>query len=348
MKNGFCETGLTSPWLGQVAVNSLEDETDRKRGRNRAEPAERMAWVDERRAAIGSDAIAKADALIQDMCDRAARANARSYGELTITPAMAMALYDRNSGNRHVRTRYLKIAEDILQGRYTTNGETIIISRCGSLNDGQHRMLAVLWANKSIVTACCVGAERSTRETVDVGSARTVGDFLHMRGVTNAAKASAMVNYLWQYHKNRRFVSGTAARPTAQQALHLAESDPLIIDSVKTINATAARSLGGHAILATCYHIFRQYDEAMAKEFMVTLVDGIDVKKGSSIAKTRTRLMDKAMPPNAVGELVFKTWLDYLGMWPKSNNYFSVKGELPELPDSDSTKTSSQAKRSKT
>ena len=120
-----------------------------------------------------------------------------------LTPMLARVLLGRNDGNRCVRkSKVAQYKSDILAGRWSMNGEPIIVSRDGLLNDGQHRCLAVIEANAPIQVIIVFGVERETRETVDQGGARSASDIALMHHVPNAALASAIARMMIVYERN--------------------------------------------------------------------------------------------------------------------------------------------------
>src|SRR5688572_16689807 len=60
---------------------------------------------------------------------------------VTVSPALAILLLDRNSGNRRISDVNLdRIKRDIMASRFAFNGEAIVVSKDGRLIDGQHRL----------------------------------------------------------------------------------------------------------------------------------------------------------------------------------------------------------------
>jgi len=101
-----------------------------------------------------------------------------------ISPSRALALLARNPDNRKISRSVMKdFVHDIGAGLWKFNGEAIIIADVGLLNDGQHRLMAVIATGKTIEVMVVVGVPRESRMTLDVGKARTVADFLGMQGV---------------------------------------------------------------------------------------------------------------------------------------------------------------------
>lgn len=75
----------------------------------------------------------------------------RMYGELVfVTPAMAMVVLQKyNPGNRRqIIAQILKYARDMVDGNWFETGESVQFDTFGGLVDGQHRLLAILLAQK--------------------------------------------------------------------------------------------------------------------------------------------------------------------------------------------------------
>ena len=110
-----------------------------------------------------------------------------------VGPDLAAELLRNNPDNRFVRNgNYSKLVDDLRAGRWTFNGESILISKEGLLNDGQHRCLAVVETNVPIDAMMTFGLERASRVTVDQGGAKSAGDFLAMEKIPNSTNVAAI------------------------------------------------------------------------------------------------------------------------------------------------------------
>lgn len=113
---------------------------------------------------------------------------------LTITPDLADYILQKNMNNRSISNPSVKkMAGDIKNGDWQENGQSIIIDTEGNLNDGQHRLNAVMLAGKSIKTLVCFGVDRDTRLTVDVGKKRSVSDYLTMNSGIKYSKTVSTI-----------------------------------------------------------------------------------------------------------------------------------------------------------
>lgn len=98
-----------------------------------------------------------------------------------VTPALALALLERNVTNRPVaRERVDAYARDMLDGAWRANNQGIALGSDGTLYDGQHRLRAVVQANVPVRMVIARGLDVSTRATIDQGRVRSVGDTLRM------------------------------------------------------------------------------------------------------------------------------------------------------------------------
>ena len=118
----------------------------------------------------------------------------------TITPETATLYLQSNPKNRALNSRAVAtIAQDIATDRFILNGESIKFDQENNLLDGQHRLHGCVKANTPIETLVVRGLPRFSRQTVDVGTKRTLADIIRMdfglkdsTGVAAATKATYM------------------------------------------------------------------------------------------------------------------------------------------------------------
>jgi len=105
-----------------------------------------------------------------------------------ITPIIAKNLLAKNPNNRKLNENWaLRLAVDIDEGKWALNGETIIIDTDGNVLDGQHRLRAVVIADKSIMVNVARNVLAETKTTIDIGKSRTLADILTLSGNKNHA-----------------------------------------------------------------------------------------------------------------------------------------------------------------
>lgn len=230
---------------------------------------------------------------------------------VSLTPAMAEMLLGRNDKNRKVSARTVETyAHEIATGHWAFNGEPIIVSDSGELNDGQHRCLAVIEAQRPIDVILIVGIKRETRTTLDQGKTRTAGDYLSMEGMTNTNVLSAAANLAWQYRNRGMVVDGGSARATKSEVLDTVSENPGLIRSVGFVQTAAAKAVGGPTVLAAAHFILGTVNREDADYFIHSMMSGAGLKAGDPILYVRNRFVNErgALKTPAKIELIFKAW----------------------------------------
>jgi hypothetical protein len=100
---------------------------------------------------------------------------------ILITPEMAKEMLKKNVSNRAIRKVVVKgYADDMLAGAWRTTHQGIAFNSNGDLVDGQHRLSAIVLANKPIEMLICTYAENfgATNSPLDMHVKRTVSDIL--------------------------------------------------------------------------------------------------------------------------------------------------------------------------
>jgi len=124
---------------------------------------------------------------------------------LDIDNAMAQVLLDYNEGNRNIKPSKLdQYKRDMVEGRYKTNGESLIVAKSGRLNDGQHRLHAMLDTGLTFRSVVSFGVSPDAIETIDLGSARSAGDALSIDDVPNAATTSSLLKLMVSYERTMK------------------------------------------------------------------------------------------------------------------------------------------------
>lgn len=231
---------------------------------------------------------------------------------VTLTPVLAQLLLNRNPVNRPLSKRNASsIASDIASGRWAVNGEPIIVSDTGVLNDGQHRCSEVVRTGVSIETFIVFGPKEETRFTVDTGKSKTASNFLSMKGRKYTHALAAAVNYHLQWRKAGYIAYGGGITiPTKVEIVEAAEEMPGIDVSVE-FTAIAMKTIRCHAILAFCHYVFwKRSGRVAADDFMLRLIEGDGLKKGNPILYCRNRLLGlgRGATSNTRAELIFKCW----------------------------------------
>lgn len=228
-----------------------------------------------------------------------------------LTPALAEVLLRRNPANRAISAVTVEsYARDIANGSWRFNGEPVIVSSDGLLNDGQHRAQAVIDAKTAIDVVLIIGVERDTRTTLDQGKARAVGDYLAMEGHIDSFALAATAGYIWQWQSRGHLSTQRQHRPTKAEMKAVADSHPTIATSLASVKRKGSDAVGGRSMLAFCHWAFALTSSAAASsEFIASLINGIDLSARSPILYARNRLMaERRLTAHERAEIIFRAW----------------------------------------
>lgn len=214
---------------------------------------------------------------------------------LEVDPALAEKwLYSNSANYRLTRPRYVeRLARDIREGQWRVNGEPIVFDREGVLVDGQHRLAAVLAAEKPIITLVVYGVSIEDGLTVDTNMPRAFADHVRRLGLPYATGVASVTSRLWQWkHGNFRTTRYTATRTELAQLLS-ANLDEISRAALvgRRIYMSGLRVSIASLGLAHC--LFSEIDEADTAEFFAQLESGDNLAKGDPVYALRRVLISK-------------------------------------------------------
>ncbi len=228
----------------------------------------------------------------------------------SLNPGLANVIEQRNPDNRSIRqTKVEQYASDMRSGRWAFNGEPIIVSDDGLLNDGQHRIRALIDANICLPFLFVFGLPRASRLTLDQGSARSASDFLGMEGVENAASSAAIARQLLAYNLSEGLAMPTRGITNAE-VLARTHSDHRIKEAAHvavTLGKHSAKYVAGTTI-GFCFYLFSAIDENDATEFLTQVCKGANLKPGSPALAVRERLLAVGKSRQAKAAILFRGW----------------------------------------
>ena len=114
-----------------------------------------------------------------------------------VTPVLAGWILNLNTGNRPLADAAVDRFVAILKsGQWVNTGEPVILSREAVLNDGQHRLTAIVRSGISAVLDIRFGIERAAFAATGTGTRRTAGNVLAIAGKPNASLQAAIARLL--------------------------------------------------------------------------------------------------------------------------------------------------------
>lgn len=126
----------------------------------------------------------------------------KEYEIVTVTPEIASDWIRLNKSNRPIRQNFIaKYADIMMEGNWLADSiDPITFDKEGNLINGQHRLLAIQRANKSIRMSVRRNVPAEMAHVIDIGAVRSIRDSLSIsQGKTVTPAASQMLT---------RFIAG--------------------------------------------------------------------------------------------------------------------------------------------
>lgn len=237
------------------------------------------------------------DAAVSDWLSEAIERGKQSAFAIVadIGPAEAERLLHANPGNRHLTLNALaRIVRDLDNGRWQFNGESIVVADTGELNDGQHRLQAVLNTRKPIRSVIAFGVPRESRETLDTGKARDLADWVSLHGINYATTVAAACRVVMAYERSNGENLGSyggSGSPSVAEALERAVTDKGLHEAAAHAQSlTHTQRLVPGSMVAACYYLL----DRAAKDgpwFVDRVCIGDSLERESPAYETRRALM---------------------------------------------------------
>jgi hypothetical protein len=243
------------------------------------------------------------------------RANASIRPEwVTVTPTQAATWLTRN----HPRNRPLdrvhvkRLAGAILAGKWKQTAETVQSDEDGYLVNGQHRLTAIVQANRPASLLVAMGVDREAIEAMDQGKVRSTADTLGTRGKTNTPTLAAATVILLQWERNQPLGAPSSFR--RDELVECSDRHPGLDDCV-IMGRRAQKMLGLPGSVATAlYYIFWEKNEVAATAFFERLITGANLSVDDPISRLRNRLIEAkgsrhlTIPRIEQAALTIKAW----------------------------------------
>lgn len=220
---------------------------------------------------------------------------------VVITPALAELMLVRNLDNRPVREKRVRqLADTIREGHWRLTSQGISFSRDGGLNDGQHRLKAIVAAGVAVPCRVTFGEDRDVFDVLDTHAGRTGGDVLAIAGYTywNLLAAAARI-----------YTAVMGSTPWRVQ--NLSNEDILEIISVNPGMEAVCRNASDAAKKLKCssgavvaaFYIIRQQSKSADRldEFARRLANGEDLAAKNPIRILRNLILTGHFAAGRVG-----------------------------------------------
>lgn len=206
-----------------------------------------------------------------------------------ITPEIAEAMLARNSNNRNLRPKLVEAyAKDMAKGNWQFTGEAIKFSEDGVLQDGQHRLAAVVKSGRTVRMLVIRGLSGQAQTVMDTGAKRSSADALRLNGEMNVAVLASLAKMV--------ITDGArlATSVSTTDIMRAVEADPSIrwvASRVFIEPLNCLRRLTSPSAISYAYWRLHKIDPYATAEFFTKLATLVNLPEGSPILALHRRLL---------------------------------------------------------
>lgn len=219
--------------------------------------------------------------------------------EENITPAMARKYLERNTHNRSLsQPRVDRYAADIRNGKWKLTASSIQFDKSGKLIDGQHRLHAVVKANKAAKFTVAEDLDEDIFDVIDTGKNRTAGDLVSMSGVKYPALVASIAKRILLFNAGEFNDGGNGkARNNAVDSNHeilkFIASHEGEIESIAQYakKVTYKFRFFSPPYIGGLYYLFACKHQEKADEFFNAYATGEGLVKGHPVYALREKIL---------------------------------------------------------
>lgn len=248
---------------------------------------------------------------------------------LHITPEVARSILEKNEENRKVSpTKAAQFASDMTEGRWAFNGESIVIADDGSLNDGQHRLVAVVTSGVAIDSVVAYGVPRETRFTVDQGLSRSAAAVYAMKGGAHSNEATKVARLAIAYERNQGKMLGRTGLVSTTAVLERAQTDTLVATAAAW-STTLDRSQLPATTSQVAFWRYLAKDDERKVQFVTAVAAGENIAREDAAYLVRTRMARESAADYVRTEIYLRGLNAFLAG--ESFKHIRLIGEFPQI-----------------
>lgn len=237
-----------------------------------------------------------------------------------VTPALAREILTKcNRDNRGLRKARVNLyAKAMAEGRWKLTSQGISLSRDGYLNNGQHRLEAIIASGETVTMLITFGEEREVFDIIDTSASRGPSDILKIAGFKNTAKLAASIRIIMMIESGN---AGANITYSNDQVLEWALAHNIIDEYGAIITSMTAKLRTSAAGIGAAIYLIRTQTSSpsLVEQFEEALMQGTNLRSRSPILVLRENLKDrtfmKAVHPGLASTLVCAATIKAWNLW---------------------------------
>lgn len=212
-------------------------------------------------------------------------------------PADAREMLKLNTHNRRLNERNVLVwAQEMEEGRWRSNGESLKISESDVLLDGQNRMSALALQREDMRLEFLVvtGLPDEVQSTMDQGESRSLAQQLTLAEIEadKSLAAGLRLHLLWT--KGLLFLDTKNSRryTTAPAMVDYAKNHAGTLELMRSARRYRGAPLKESLTLVAFAVLSEQHSIEGAQQFFQGMLDGVNLSPGSPILALRNRLIN--------------------------------------------------------
>lgn len=268
---------------------------------------------------------------------------------VVITPDLASEMLSKNAKNRPLRQRVVaKYAADMRAGAFV-GADSIKIGEDGALQDGQHRLAAVIESGIPVTMVVVDNLPTGAFDKWDTGAKRSPGDVVSILGYPQSALVASVAQAHHLYTVNgspEKNGSKAAATAIKNRDLHDFLGAPnsgglgdKIVNACRVAERTGLKTLTSPSVGGFCVLAFSLASDAgLAEEFASSVGVGAGLAIGHPALTVRNQILNEKarskgkVPQTWMCAVLFKAWNSWLGKGPHPKYFrWTMTDQFPAL-----------------
>lgn len=235
-----------------------------------------------------------------------------------ITPTVAKRYLGENTSNRNIRENVVnKLAGALERDEWFLSNDAITFNGNGTLLNGQHRLHAIIKANKPATMLVLHGVPSEAQSVMDTGARRNLADMLKLRGETNPNMLAGAIRQVWYFEQGLPLASNKP-EPSPQQIMAALDRHGDIRGCLNSAHELVRYHIPGPpTVYAALRYLFGLVDEQDARDFFGKLSLGSDLSADNPLFVLRRALVLSATnasqrkPRRWYAAVMVKSWNAY-------------------------------------
>lgn len=204
-----------------------------------------------------------------------------------VTPELAQEWMTKMVPNRRLYQNDVdKLATDMTNGDWRQTGDVLRFNKKGQLNDGQHRLAAIIQSGKTIPMYVARGIDAKAMDVIDTGRSRSFADILQIKGVHNSRKLAAVAKALHYMDEGRYTSSGP--KVSHSQLERTLKAHPFAVEAIQKV--VEEPTIQPHAQLAMVYCLAHEKHPRRADQWLAAVQLGENISRGNPAYELRRML----------------------------------------------------------